>query len=107
VRALKIAACDRDCKIRLFIGDVAGHHSVEANMGFGSIEVSARKLHSVLLNEFRVGRVDWVKIDVEGAELCKRYRMKSFFKQLCIIRWFWSCTKRRFHSNCHEYHRKE
>jgi len=68
VRTLKIAAYERDCKMRLFVGDVAGQHSLKQNMGIGSIEVSAKKLDSVVLDELRVGRVDWVKIDVEAAE---------------------------------------
>jgi len=68
VKVLNIAAYDRDCKIPLFIGSLSDYHSVMMNMGFGSIEVTAKKLDNVLLDELGVEKVDWVKIDVEGAE---------------------------------------
>jgi len=66
VKVFRVAAYDKDCKLQLFRGNTAGHNSVKKDMGLGSIEVSAKKLDSILLGDFK--RVDWVKIDVEHAE---------------------------------------
>jgi len=66
--ALNIAAWDKDCKLKLFIGDTAGHHSAKINKGLGHIEVEAKTVDSIV-KSINVGRVDWIKIDVEGAAL--------------------------------------
>ena len=67
VIALNIAAWSEDRKVTLFIGDKPGHHSVKKNFGRGSIIVNAKALDNVL-NELKVEKVNWIKIDVEGAE---------------------------------------
>jgi len=67
VIALNIAAWSEDRKVTLFIGDKPGHHSVKKNFGRGSIIVNAKALDNVL-TELKVEKVNWIKIDVEGAE---------------------------------------
>lgn len=67
VIALNFAAWDEDCELELFTGDTAGHHSAKINRRLGGFTVKARVMDHVL-KELRVGWVDWIKIDVEGAE---------------------------------------
>jgi len=67
VIALNIAAWSENRKMTLFIGDKPGHHSAKKDFGRGSIIVKAKALDNVL-NELKVERVNWIKIDVEGAE---------------------------------------
>jgi len=66
--ALNVAAFDRDCKLKLFIGDSSGRHSAKENRGLGYVEVEARAVDNII-EELNVKRVNWLKIDVEGAEL--------------------------------------
>ncbi|MCS7139609.1 MAG: FkbM family methyltransferase, partial [Candidatus Nezhaarchaeota archaeon] len=68
VIALNIAAWNGECNLKLFIGDVSGHHSAKKDFGLGSITVKAMPLDDVV-RDLRVKRVDLIKIDVEGAEL--------------------------------------
>ena len=68
VVALEVAAWHEDCQLHLFVGDVAGHHSAKINRGIGRIHVRARTIDGIV-EELKVERVDWVKVDVEGAEL--------------------------------------
>jgi FkbM family methyltransferase len=65
---LNVAAWERDCKLNIFIGDESGHHSAKQNRGLGYIEVEARAVDNIV-EELNLKRVDWLKIDVEGAEL--------------------------------------
>lgn len=67
VIALNLAAWDRDCLLKLFTGHLAGHHSAKINWELGWSEVKARVMDNVL-EEYDIDRVDWIKIDVEGAE---------------------------------------
>lgn len=66
--AFNVAAWNKDCKIKLFIHDAAVHHSTKINLGLGQIEVKAQTIDHIV-DELRVKRVNWVKIDVEGAEV--------------------------------------
>lgn len=68
VIALNIAACSEECWMKLFIGDVHGHHSLVYDFGRGFKLVRARPLDNVL-EELGIKRVDCMKVDVEGAEL--------------------------------------
>ena len=68
VIALNVAALDRNGTVSLFLGDVAGRHSTVCNLGLGKIEVPAKTLDHLLLEELELQKVDLVKIDVEGAE---------------------------------------
>jgi len=67
VIALNIAAWSENRKMTLFIGDKTSLHSTKKDFGRGSIIVNAKALDNVL-NELKVERVNWIKIDVEGAE---------------------------------------
>jgi FkbM family methyltransferase len=67
VIALNLAAWDTDCTLELFTGHLAGHHSTKINWKLGANEVKARAMDNVL-NENEVKKMDWIKIDVEGAE---------------------------------------
>jgi FkbM family methyltransferase len=67
VIALNIAAWHTNCKLNMFVGDTAGHHSVKIDRGLGFVEVEAKAMDDVL-KELSLRRVDWIKIDVEVAE---------------------------------------
>jgi len=67
VIALNLAAWDTDCELRVFVGNVSGHHSVKIDQKLGWIKVKARAMDNVV-KELRLDRVDWIKIDVERSE---------------------------------------
>ena len=52
----------------MYLGDIHGHSSVKYDLGCGQIEVQACRLDKVLDSLSHVNQLDWVKIDVEGAE---------------------------------------
>jgi FkbM family methyltransferase len=62
---INLAAWNMDTKLKLFIGKTTAQHSIKANIGLGCFEVEARALDHVLSG---YNRIDWIKIDVEGAE---------------------------------------
>lgn len=66
VVALNLAAWHA-CMLKFFIADTVACHSAKINGGLGWISVKARALDGVL-EKLGLGRVDWIKIDVEGAE---------------------------------------
>ena len=68
VLAINIAAWDLDGEIDLYVNEKSGWHSAKSDGGTGSIKVPARELDG-LLADITVERLDWVKVDVEGAEL--------------------------------------
>jgi FkbM family methyltransferase len=68
VTAVNIAAWDSDKEIIFYNGEVSGYHSAIFNHGMGSIKVPARRLDR-LLTDLKIQRLDWVKVDIEGAEL--------------------------------------
>lgn len=91
VIALNLAAWNTDCELKLFTGDVAGHHSAKVNRRLGWVKVEARVMDQVL-KELRLGRVDWIKIDVEGAEcevLCGLDETISKYKPKIITEVFY------------------
>jgi|GEM_PF-684377 len=63
-----VAAWDRDCKLKLFIHDAAVHHSTKIDIGLGYAEVEAQAIDQVIA-ELSIKQVDWIKIDVEDAEI--------------------------------------
>jgi len=79
VIAINIAAYDKECYLKLFLGDSSASHSVKKNQGFGYILVKALPI-DIVLKKLNIKRVDLIKIDVEGAEfkvlkgLLKEYR---------------------------------
>ncbi len=66
--ALKIAAWNINCKMKMFLSHRSGWHSVKRNWRLSYIEVEAKTLDKVV-KELNANRVDWIKIDVEGAEV--------------------------------------
>lgn len=65
VRALNLTAWNETRKLKLYRATNSGGGSVKHDMGIGYIEVEATPLDNVLGGM----KVDWIKIDVEGAEL--------------------------------------
>lgn len=87
VIALNLAAWDQDCTLKLFVGHVGGHHSVKINWNLGSYKVRARAVDDVI-KEYEINKVDWIKIDVEGAEwevLCGLTKTMEEHKAKIII----------------------
>jgi FkbM family methyltransferase len=78
--ALNIAAWKSNNELKLFIGKVGGWHSVKFNSGLGFVKVSAKALDNVL-KELHINRVDWIKIDVEGAEYEALEGLKNTIQQ--------------------------
>jgi len=65
---LKLAASDKTSRIKLYIANFSGRHSMVRSRDIkGHIDVETRPLDAIVL-ELKLGRVDLVKIDVEGAE---------------------------------------
>ena len=54
--------------LRLFIAQNSGCHSLKFDGGRGGLKVKARTIDDIL-DEQKVTLVDWMKIDVEGAEV--------------------------------------
>jgi FkbM family methyltransferase len=67
VIALNMAAWNAESMLKLFIGHLAGHHSAKIDWKLGWCEVKARPMDNVI-EECGINKVDWIKIDVEGAE---------------------------------------
>ncbi len=67
VIALNIGAWSSRAKLRLFIGRSHGHHSFVEDKHCGFIEVDVYPMDEVI-RDHNIKRVDWIKIDVEGAE---------------------------------------
>lgn len=64
----KVAAWNRNCKLRLFIHEAAVYHSAKTDAGLGYVEVEARTIDEVIA-DLSVKQVDWIKIDAEDAEM--------------------------------------
>ncbi|MCW4047993.1 MAG: FkbM family methyltransferase [Candidatus Bathyarchaeota archaeon] len=67
VTALNMAAWNTESELKLFVGNVGGHHSTKINWNLGWYPVRARPMDRVI-TDYRLDGVDWVKIDVEGVE---------------------------------------
>jgi len=77
VIALNVAAWDKECKLTLYLGESnrklskgglygIGTSSVKRKVG-QKCEVLAKQLDD-LIKELNINRIDWVKLDAEGAE---------------------------------------
>jgi FkbM family methyltransferase len=64
---LNIAAYNKECQLKFYIGDTTARHSLKSNQNHGFHIVTAKPLDKVL-TENNITRIDWIKIDVEGAE---------------------------------------
>jgi FkbM family methyltransferase len=78
VVAFNVAAWDKKCRLRLYLGEPdrksssigllgMGISSLKREVGTSNIEVFAKPLDDII-NELELQRVNWVKIDVEGCE---------------------------------------
>jgi FkbM family methyltransferase len=65
---INCAAWNEDTLIQLYFGDVSGQSSVKFPVTKRSVTVRAEKLNTTL-TRLGIERVNWIKIDVEGAEL--------------------------------------
>jgi FkbM family methyltransferase len=68
VVVLNIAAWNSESNVKLYRGAMSGLHSVRERSDLGFTYVTARPICRVL-EELGVDHVEWVKVDVEGAEL--------------------------------------
>jgi FkbM family methyltransferase len=68
VRTVRCAAWNVRTKLGLFIGCSSGHHSLKFDDGRGCLQVQTRTIDDIL-EEHEIEQVDWIKIDVEGAEV--------------------------------------
>lgn len=67
--AFNLAAWAKHCRLKLFVGSNSATSNVNRhNYACGSVEVQAETMDELLINDLNLGRVDWIKIDVEGAE---------------------------------------
>jgi FkbM family methyltransferase len=67
VVALNLAAWDRECILELFTGHLGGHHSTKIDWKLGANRAEAKRM-DIVLKENGITKVDWIKVDVEGAE---------------------------------------
>lgn len=67
VISFNFAAWSQNCKLKIFLGDSSGHHTAKKNLGFDRFEVEAKTIDHII-EGLNITRVDWIKIDVEGAE---------------------------------------
>lgn len=65
---INVAAWNENCKIKLYVSKKAGVHTLKGNSSLEYVSIQAERLDSVL-KRLNVTKVDWIKIDVEGAEL--------------------------------------
>jgi len=83
VVTLNLAVWREDCKLKLFVGESSGCHSLREDVTGHTtskyIVVEARKLDTIL-KDFNLKSVDFVKIDVEGAEIEVLEGMKDILK---------------------------
>lgn len=68
ITALNVAAWNRGCKLKLFIHEASIYHSAKIDGGLGYINVQAQAIDQITA-ELRIKHVDWIKIDVEDAEI--------------------------------------
>lgn len=68
VRTFNVAAWNEKAILNMYITPYAGTHSVVENSDMGHIQVRARTIDSIV-QELALPFLDFVKIDVEGAEL--------------------------------------
>ena len=69
VRAYNLAAWNEPGELKLFIGSNSATSNISRySYGQGYIDVQSERMDKILVQDLRLKRVDWIKIDVEGAE---------------------------------------
>jgi FkbM family methyltransferase len=79
VYALNLAAFNKNSKLKLYIGDTSGQHSIFKKYG-NYQSVDGIKLDS-LFKRLNIKKVDLIKIDVEGAEVQVLLGMLEYLKK--------------------------
>jgi FkbM family methyltransferase len=69
VTALNVAAWKEPAILKFYPGDTPAQFSVRKAGLNKTIDVEAKRVDDVLIRELKLNRVDWVKLDVEKAEL--------------------------------------
>jgi FkbM family methyltransferase len=90
VIALNLAAWNKNCELKLFAGNASGLHSVRIHRNLGWVRVKARVMDR-LCNELGLSHLEWIKIDVEGAEwevLCGLEETIDKYKPKIVIEVF-------------------
>jgi len=67
ITTFNVAAYDKKTKVSLYIGDASGEHSIIFNVGKKWYNIDAIPVDHVV-KHLKLKKVDWIKIDVEGAE---------------------------------------
>jgi FkbM family methyltransferase len=67
--SFNIAAWNRRCELKFFKGSTSANANINRHdYGFGNVKAQAERPDKLLLDNIGLKRVDWIKIDVEGAE---------------------------------------
>lgn len=66
---LNVAAWNRSEKLNFHFGGSASEFSAYGNPEKDSVEIQAKPMDELLLHDLKLQRVDWIKIDVEKAEI--------------------------------------
>ena len=67
--SFNLAAWYKRCKLKFLVGSTSANSNLTRYCyGHGSIDVQAEKMDMLLVRDLDLKRVDWIKIDVEGAE---------------------------------------
>jgi len=67
VTLLNVACWNKNEKLRLYLAQSTGDHSVKNAVSMDFVEVSAFKLDDIL-KDLQIDRVDFIKVDAEGAD---------------------------------------
>jgi FkbM family methyltransferase len=89
IDVFNLAAWNTECSLQFLIGTTSANSNINRfNYGQGMIEVQAGPVDKLLIGQLKLKRVDWIKIDVEGAEYQVLQGLKetiSKFKPKMII----------------------
>ena len=80
IKLYQIALYNKTGESNFFKGHFSGHHSLIIDFGLGMSKVKTRKLDDVLKEE-NINKIDFMKIDVEGAEVEVLEGAQSLLKQ--------------------------
>jgi len=93
VVAFNLAAWNSKCSLQFLVGSTSANSNISRyNYEQGKIEVQAERTDKLLIEQLDLNRVDWIKIDVEGAEyevLLGLEETLSRFKPIIIVE-IWS-----------------
>lgn len=67
--ALNLAAWNRSCRLKFYVGASSSEFSVNRTCYDNSVDVQAKRMDELLIHDLKLRRVDWIKIDVEKAEV--------------------------------------